>query len=366
MSLFFHDMFINAAIIIAFISFGNQVFKDKEINAKSPLHQQIVTGVICGVLGCILMIYSVKITPQIIMDLRHIPIVIMALYVSMAAAVSSSVVIGAFRLLYFGMNKASVVAFIVALILGWTLGWIGRLKCTKKVKWAYAILLINVMASLAFYVLMQPSLLLAKVIVVYIVAKVCMAIAVYNLMSYIVRSNTVYRQMKVHADRDFLTGLNNVRKFEQILETAIAKCRERKEYVSVLYIDIDHFKEVNDLYGHAAGDMVLKQLGDVITGTCRSFDAVSRNGGEEFSVILFGCPLDKAMEVAYRIRKKMEEHEFVIDQVQKHRITVSIGVSSFPETTDDPEALVKQADMALYKAKRLGRNRVERTEALEF
>jgi diguanylate cyclase len=122
-------------------------------------------------------------------------------------------------------------------------------------------------------------------------------------------------------------------------------------------LDIDHFKKINDQYGHTAGDEILKQLTELLHSTCRIFDIISRNGGEEFSVILQDTPLSHAKEVAERIRIAVESFDFKIDN-QIINLTISIGCSSYPENTQNPDELISLADKALYQAKESGRNKV--------
>jgi diguanylate cyclase len=102
----------------------------------------------------------------------------------------------------------------------------------------------------------------------------------------------------------------------------------------------------------------LKQLANILVENCRSFDTVSRNGGEEFSAILLDCPNSQALRIAERIRLNVNSAPFILSSSIKISITVSIGVASYPETTDDLEKLLESADIALYTAKRTGRNKV--------
>ena len=162
----------------------------------------------------------------------------------------------------------------------------------------------------------------------------------------------------MESSKDFLTGLNNVRKFDSLFNNAIENAKEKKENLSLLMIDIDFFKRVNDTYGHAEGDVVLQELGKILSKNSRSFDVVSRNGGEEFTVLLLGCPKDNAIQIAERIRATVENHSFVLTTGLEISITVSIGVSSYPELTEEVEKLVEKSDIALYAAKRTGRNKV--------
>ena len=126
----------------------------------------------------------------------------------------------------------------------------------------------------------------------------------------------------------------------------------------LLMLDIDHFKAVNDQHGHAAGDLVIRAVAQSIAQTVRPMDTVARIGGEEFAIILPNCPTSFGVVVAERIRQRVETHPFDVGG-ERVRVTVSVGVATFPsEGVDGPNALVREADRALYAAKEAGRNRV--------
>ncbi len=129
-------------------------------------------------------------------------------------------------------------------------------------------------------------------------------------------------------------------------------------------MDIDRFKMVNDVYGHVSGDYVLRDFGRLLAQESRETDLVSRNGGEEFSVVLAKCDIDTAMHIAERLREKVEQTVFFSEDHQSIRITVSIGVANYPLNADNAEELVLVADKALYAAKQGGRNRVLAAEPL--
>lgn len=130
----------------------------------------------------------------------------------------------------------------------------------------------------------------------------------------------------------------------------------------VLMMDIDHFKLVNDTYGHLTGSKTIEEVGECIMNCVRSGDAAARFGGEEFAAFLLDAEMSQALIAAERIRAIVEAREFsVIRQGRAdstHRIAISIGISSFPDDSHDPIELVEMADSALYRAKREGRNRV--------
>lgn len=166
-----------------------------------------------------------------------------------------------------------------------------------------------------------------------------------------------YRKYQLDSSTDHRTGLNNVRQFEIELNKIISKITETS-FITMFYIDMNFFKKVNDLYGHQNGDRVLQDLSKILLYSSDYSDIVSRNGGEEFSILMTDCPRDKVLEVAERIRETVQDHKFYLIDGQKINITVSIGVSIYPDIVNDINMIVQKADEALYKAKSTGRNRV--------
>lgn len=160
------------------------------------------------------------------------------------------------------------------------------------------------------------------------------------------------------ATRDGLTKLYNHRMFYTLLEDEIARSRRYSRHVSLLLIDIDFFKRVNDTYGHVAGDRILEGVARTLESAARREDKVCRYGGEEISVIMPETPLEAALRLAERLRASIEEATFHDDSGQEIRITVSIGVAELPIDAASLQELVSAADTALYEAKQSGRNRV--------
>ena len=154
------------------------------------------------------------------------------------------------------------------------------------------------------------------------------------------------------ATRDGLTGLANRRLFEESLERETARSRRLGTPLSLLILDVDHFKQINDTYGHPAGDAVLREIGTAVAGSTKAFDVAARYGGDEFVVLLPGCNAVDASGVADRVRAE------VAHQVSDAPVTVSVGVATMPDNAVDAERLVAAADGALYEAKRAGRDRI--------
>lgn len=151
---------------------------------------------------------------------------------------------------------------------------------------------------------------------------------------------------------DYLTGLANRRRFERQLKRETARTLRYNRPFCLLLLDIDHFKRVNDTFGHEAGDEAIKQLSKVLQSGTRGIDTVARIGGEEFALLLTETTFAVGLEVAERLRAAIEEMS--IPSVGN--ITASFGVVEFPLGTDDPRELFNVADVALYEAKRRGRN----------
>ena len=163
--------------------------------------------------------------------------------------------------------------------------------------------------------------------------------------------------LRFHAEHDSLTGVLNRRAIRDVLRRELSRCRREKHTLGVILADVDHFKKINDHYGHGAGDAVLVTVVQRIAATLRTYDIVGRYGGEEFLIIAPGCDLATAERLAERIRCAVSE-EAVDLGIEEAAITLSLGVT-LGTATSDPEFLVTMADTAMYQAKRNGRNRIE-------
>jgi diguanylate cyclase (GGDEF)-like protein len=158
--------------------------------------------------------------------------------------------------------------------------------------------------------------------------------------------------------RDSLTGLFN-RHFMQIsLERELARAARRKQNLAVIMLDLDHFKKFNDTYGHPAGDMALKAIAEIFRANVRTEDIACRYGGEEFTLILPDMTAKVAGDRAESIRRAVEIMRLPLDGDVIGDFTVSIGLALYPEDGEAADLLLRRADMALYRAKREGRNRV--------
>lgn len=164
----------------------------------------------------------------------------------------------------------------------------------------------------------------------------------------------LFERVKEQAVTDGLTGLYNRRYFEEYLKKEVTRAKRINQPFSVIGLDLDFLKRINDKYGHAYGDMAIKAIADVLKSNARSIDTAARMGGEEFNIILPGVTSEGAMIAAERIRRAIESTE--LDTIG--HITASIGVATFPEHSDNIEDILELTDQAMYLSKRNGRNQV--------
>jgi diguanylate cyclase (GGDEF)-like protein len=158
---------------------------------------------------------------------------------------------------------------------------------------------------------------------------------------------------------DYLTGLRTRGYFEQQLDLEVKRSDRKGEGFSLLMVDIDHFKSLNDNYGHHVGDQVLRQVTALLVKDMREVDTVARYGGEEFVIILPETSEQEATSVAQRLRRAIQNFDFQIEGLEGHeRLTISIGIAVYGRDADGRQKLIEYADAALYAAKSRGRNQV--------
>ncbi len=168
------------------------------------------------------------------------------------------------------------------------------------------------------------------------------------------KNKRLSNQLIKQASIDILTGAYNRMQFNYFLDAEIDKVNRYGGTFSIIYIDIDHFKEVNDQHGHPVGDAILQAFTDIVIKHNRISDIFSRYGGEEFIILAHETDINNATKHAERLRHKIEKYPF--EKITQ--LTCSFGVTEFRKDADTIDTLIKRADDALYKAKKTGRNRV--------
>ncbi|MBF0532933.1 MAG: sensor domain-containing diguanylate cyclase, partial [Candidatus Omnitrophica bacterium] len=179
-----------------------------------------------------------------------------------------------------------------------------------------------------------------------------------NQAGLAIENSQLYELVRQKSHTDALTTLWNHGYFQNKLYEEIEKARKNNSYLSLIMLDIDNFKTLNDTYGHQNGDIVLKEMARICKESSRTMDHACRYGGEEFSMILPQTTKEQAYTIAERIRQRIAEYGFTdFSLYETVKISVSIGIAAFPNDADNKQDLISQADRAMYKAKFSGKNR---------
>jgi diguanylate cyclase (GGDEF)-like protein len=181
--------------------------------------------------------------------------------------------------------------------------------------------------------------------------------ALERSLRYALKLGETFEALRLLATHDSLTGLLNRREFERIIAEEHDRAKRFGRSYAIVILDLDHFKSINDKYGHPAGDLVLKAVAKRIRQQLRSVDRIARIGGEEFAIVLTEVDHVTASEVARRIVEMMARSPIALADGTNLQVTISAGSASMPRNASDPTALVQIADKALYEAKGRGRNR---------
>lgn len=353
----YKDYLFNATLLISFTSIIYQFFKDSGFSKKSPKQIRVLIGIIWGVLAITLMELSISLPNNVLLDFRYLPI-IMAAFGSGTTSVSITGTIAILsRLLLFERSYSSYVGSSGIIVITIIMIFLTNMNIAVWKKWFAAVIASILVNSIVYNILISDLALKTNVILSFAIIFSIVSLIMFSYTHYLDTLNESYRKLKSEAVNDFLTGLNNVRSFYQHYNTILEQALESNSALSLLYIDIDFFKRVNDTYGHKEGDIALATLGEILKKSTRSMDIVSRNGGEEFSVILYQCDSELAFDIAERIRNTVEATPIILSSQERINITVSIGIASYPSPINDHRILREKADAALYEAKRTGRNK---------
>ncbi|MBM7694886.1 diguanylate cyclase [Peribacillus deserti] len=300
------ELLSNLAILTSLIFGYAQLTNSIPLNRESTLIRKIFLGILGGLLSNILMQYSMHLGSTII-DLRHIPIMLLSYYGGSIPALVAMflVIIGRFII---GINTSSYYAVILITLITIVSIFISNMNLTNIVKSFYILTFSNGIFTILFSILLKDLQTLSLLIPSYWLISYLAGIISFYIVEYLRNTQKLFNRYKSESAIDGLTGLNNVRKFDEVFNDLLKNLEINNEMLSLLYIDIDHFKKINDTYGHKEGDVVLIELGKILKNSVRNFDIVSRNGGEEFTVILLDCPTNHATEISEKIRNSVQNH----------------------------------------------------------
>ncbi|MED3445140.1 diguanylate cyclase [Bacillus thuringiensis] len=344
------DLFVNTTIIISFIFVGGQLLRDKPLKEGFSFLQKCVIGIFTGILGVLLMHFGVHIE-DIMLDLRYLAVILAIIVGGPVASSITVTIILITRLIFTEYSLASELACYTILLSGIGVIFIARIQTsiTLKLVWLHVYCLSILIVPM--YILFNDI----SVVVLYLISSITTGYITFVSTNYVLQSNELFQKMKQYATIDALTGLGNVRQFDLEMNRHISNKNMKNDSLCLLLIDIDHFKYVNDTYGHPAGDEVLKQVGCILRETSQFPDLAFRKGGEEFALLIPNKGLAYGICMGEQIRTAVESQPFQLLDGTKIKITVSVGVSEYEGSS---EQFIQAADDALYYSKRNGRNKV--------
>ncbi|WP_162356930.1 diguanylate cyclase [Metabacillus mangrovi] len=352
------DLITHTAILTSFLFIAGQIFRNHPTDLN--VYTRLFTGLTAGVLGTLLMVfYSIPVDGQLLLDFRFFAVLLAAMYGGMSASFLSASIINAARIAIYGWSFTTMTAVAALYMIAAICTLIAKAKLNRLMKAVLMNFSTVAVVMIAYYTVLQDRGQLLKLYQLILLVGLPSGFFLTYVADYIKRSNIQFHNLKNISSKDYLTGLNNVRRFDELLNTSVRRALKTRKNLSMLLIDLDYFKRVNDTYGHPAGDAVLKQTARLLELQSRDKEEVSRNGGEEFSIVLYNCNLQSAAALAEKIRRAIEEEPFVLPDGTVIRLTASIGAACYPENTETTALLYETADQGLYAAKRTGRNRVE-------
>ncbi|MFD1885459.1 GGDEF domain-containing protein [Paenibacillus wenxiniae] len=354
-------LFNNLTFLTTALFFGNLILKivDRKLG-KTKWGTPLIGGIFSGLIGIAMMTYfSINIHSagnSLIVDFRQLAILFSVYYGGGWAGLIAALIMGVYRLFIGSFQFSSWIGLaniMFTYILAATM-----MHYAKRVSlWVWVRALIGSLLIYLIAVTIVGALLHAYVLhAIFGLFFMLAGLFAYYIISYLRRADDNLIMMRDAANHDFLTKLYNPRSFDRLFRKTTEQAEERQESFALLVVDIDHFKYVNDQYGHLNGDIVLVQVAQLLNDTVRQHGYCARKGGEEFAAILnLNTPYD-VLQMAEQVRERIEQHVFKLEGGHQLHLTVSIGVSFYPQHV--PQQMFQEADKALYYAKEHGRNRV--------
>ncbi|HDR7377963.1 diguanylate cyclase [Bacillus toyonensis] len=344
------DLFVNTTIILSFIFIGGQLLRDSPLKEGFSFWQKCVVGIFTGILGILLMHFGVHIE-DIMLDLRYLAVILAIIVGGPIASSITVIMILITRIVFTEYSLAFELACYTIVLSGIGVIFIARMQISIMLKLIWLHVYCLSILVVPMYILFNDI----SVVVLYLISSITTGYITFVSANYVLQSNELFQTMKQYATIDALTGLGNVRQFDLEMNHHIGNKHMENDSLCLLLIDIDHFKYVNDTYGHPAGDEVLKQIGCILRGISTFPDLVFRKGGEEFALLIPQRGLSYGIHLGEQIRIAVEKHSFQLLDGTKIKITVSVGISEYKGSQ---EQLIQAADDALYYSKRNGRNQV--------
>ena len=344
------------------ISFTGIYFISKIMNYHTRhVHiQKFIIGVLSGCFGIFLITQSIEFENAVKIDFRFLVLLLLGFYRLVSPLFIAATIMSIHRFSY-GIDFYSIVAcvalftMVIGTILTYRIVWLQKrlfqFGLTLNV-WTCLVAAMGILVGGGF----TERALDVALLVTMISFPIGLLITMLNIDLYLIHHRV--REYKVSAETDHLTGLANRRAWEMQMK----KFKGQYTTCNVLILDIDHFKQINDQYGHANGDEVLKQFAELLHRETRNQDIKARIGGEEFGILIPMLSQSEVVNVAERIRHSISKHEFKLLDQQKIQLSVSIGIAN--GKSENLREMIRLADDCLYQAKNSGRNRTHVTKTI--
>lgn len=328
------------------------------ITVDSKRSVRILYGLSLSILSLLLMQLTIEPVSGVLVDLRHIPVIVAAYFAGPLPTCIVTAVIIVYRFSVNTNAAAFAACLFILLVAGGTLLIVRWLPLYSRKTFTVVTVYATVLHGLVLTFVLFDTGLILDILSVVLPASFASSWLALVIIRDIRLTKHAMQTLQQTARRDFLTGLHNFRAFTDQLEDLKQQTILHSREVALITVDIDHFKQVNDTYGHEAGDEVLRQFAKRLQDGVTDSGYVSRNGGEEFSILVERLTVVKVLALAEQLRERIAAAPFVLSSGVGLRLTASFGVASFPERTGQIQHIVTDADTALYQSKQNGRNRV--------
>lgn len=352
------DLVINVSLVISLIFIFMQ-FRWKNDESRLPTWSKVLLdGLSGGLMGVALMRFSIEFSGETIADFRYLPIILMVLFVGRRQALISTILIAAGRFVYSVDTMAYIALAAIAVL------YIGLVSIDEfmkhytrlAVKSSVMILFATSLYTAVFLYRVQWLTLYYPLYAVYWIVSLSGGLFAVFFMNYIRATEYLLRKYEIEATVDYLTGLKNVRTFNRTFSQLKKEAQHDGKEISLVMIDIDRFKSINDRYGHAAGDFILMELAGLLQSAFGKEAHVFRKGGEEFAILLADKTLEETRVLTEACRAKVEQHAFGINDQTEIYTSISAGIGQYPFAVAELDQLIHFADGKLYRAKQKGRN----------
>ena len=290
-----NDLFINSCILISFVYMTVELMQNGNIKRLSLYGKSLISGLAFSASSILLIKFSTYVTPTVYLDFRSISQSASAFYGGPISSILTGLISSLFRVFYYGINENSVLTFLAMMSSAIVCAFISKKDLSKNVKWILMIISSNFIHAILFIIILSDITDILSVIFCLTFGTLFIASIIYYVFDHLDIAHQQIEKLKQQASIDFLTGVNNKGSFNFLYEQSTKKATENNEVFSVLMIDIDFFKKINDRYGHLAGDKVLKDLGSILKILFKENAIIGRVGGEEFCILLEGYSNKQAL-----------------------------------------------------------------------